>query len=206
MKIAILGAGNIGGTLGRKWAAAGHEVVFGVRDPDSAKARAALEAAGSKARAADLAEGAAFGEVILFSIPSSTMPGTVQALSTALDGKVLIDATNNFGGPVINSLAHLQAAAPSARLFRAFNSLGWELFADPMLEGQQVDMFYCGPEGEARRQVEALIADVGLRPLWVGDNDRVALVDNLGALWVNQVMRRGWPRRMAFKALGVGAG
>jgi predicted dinucleotide-binding enzyme len=121
------------------------------------------------------------------------MEETARELSTALDSKVLIDATNNFGSPVINSLAHLRAAAPSASLFRAFNSLGWELFADPQLDGQQVDLFYCGPDGDARRQVEGLIAEIGLRPLWVGDNDRVHLVDNIGALWVQMVRQRGWP-------------
>ena len=56
MKIAILGAGNIGGTLGAKWAAAGHAVVFGVRDPDTPKARVALETAGQGARLDSLAE------------------------------------------------------------------------------------------------------------------------------------------------------
>ena len=204
MKIAILGAGNIGGTLGKKWSAAGHAVVFGARDPGSAKARAALESAGPGARAASLAEAAASGEVVLFSIPSGAMAETAQALGAALDNKILIDATNNFAGPVINNLAALQAAAPGAQLYRAFNSLGWELFADPKLEGLQVDMFYSGPDGESRRQVEALIAEIGLRPLWVGGNDQVTLVDNLGALWVNLVFRRGWPRRTALKALGSG--
>jgi hypothetical protein len=201
MQIAILGAGNIGGTLGRKWAAAGHAVVFGVRDPASARARAALESAGPGARLASLAEAAAFGEVVLFAIPSRAMADTVRTLSGRLDGKILVDATNNFAGPVINSLDALRAAAPGALLFRAFNSLGWELFAEPRVDGQQVDMFYCGPDGEARRQVEALIAGIGLRPRWVGDTDQAALVDNLGALWV-QLVRRGWPRRTALKALG----
>lgn len=203
MKIAILGAGNIGGTLGRKWSAAGHEVVFGVRNPGSAKARAALESVGLSARAASLAEAAAFGEVVLFSIPSGTVAETARTLGPVLDGKILIDASNNFAGPVINNLAALQAAAPRAHLFRAFNSLGWELFADPILDGQQVDMFYSGLDGESRWQVETLIAEVGLRPLWVGGNDRVTLVDNLGALWVNQIFRHGWPRRTALKALGA---
>jgi 8-hydroxy-5-deazaflavin:NADPH oxidoreductase len=202
MQIAILGAGNIGGTLGAKWAGAGHEVVFGARDPGSDKARAALEAAGRGVRIGSLSEAAAFGEVVLFSIPSRVMEQTTQTLTDRLDEKILIDATNNFGAPVINSLAHLRAAAPTASLFRAFNSLGWELFADPQLDGQQVDLFYSGPEGEARHQVEALITEIGLRPIWVGDNDQAHLVDNLGALWVNQVFRHGWPRRWAFKALG----
>ena len=202
MQIAILGAGNIGGTLGGKWAATGHEVVFGARDPGSPKARAALQAAGERVRVASLADAAAFGQVVLFSIPSGAMVETTRALASKLDGKILIDASNNFGGRVINSLASLKAAAPSASLFRAFNSLGWELFSEPQLDGQQVDLFYSGPDGEHRRKVEALISDVGLRPLWVGGNDQAHLVDNLGALWVNQVFRHGWPRRSAFKALG----
>jgi predicted dinucleotide-binding enzyme len=74
------------------------------------------------------------------------------------------------------------------------------VFANPVIGGQQVDMFYSGPEGAAREQVHKLIAEIGVNPVWVGDNDRIQLVDNMGALWVNMVFQRGWKRRSAFKS------
>jgi hypothetical protein len=205
MKIGILGAGNIGSTLGSKWLAAGHTVIFGVRgglDHPSLKAQAALQAAGvTHPQFALPAQAAAQSEVILFSVPWAAAAQLSQESAPALAGKILIDATNNFGGPVINNLAALQAAAPSAAIYRAFNSLGWEVFAHPEIGGQVVDHFYTGPDGASRPVVEALIRQVGLRPVWVGDNDRIQVVDALGALWVTLAFRQGLGRRIAFKLL-----
>ena len=62
-------------------------------------------------------------------------------------------------------------------------------------------MFYSGPDGDSRSQIHELIEQIGLNLIWVGDNDRIHLVDNMSALWVNMVWQRGWKRRSAFKAL-----
>lgn len=200
MKIAILGAGNIGGTLGKKWHDAGHEVVFGVRDPDSPKTKAALVQA-QDVKALDIKSAIEFGEVILFSIPWKTVPEVAKEYAAVLNGKTVIDATNNFAGPIINNLAVLSEAVPDSKIYRAFNSLGWEIFAQPIINGTQADMFYSGTDGEMREQIQTLIQEVGVNPIWVGDNDRIQLVDNLGALWVHMIWQRGWNRRMAFKAI-----
>jgi 8-hydroxy-5-deazaflavin:NADPH oxidoreductase len=200
MKIAILGAGNIGGTLGKKWLANGHEVVFGVRDANSPKTLQALESA-KGAAVTSLSEAIDGAEVILFSTPWATVPEIASANTNKLDGKIILDATNNFAGPVINNLSALEKAAPNGKIYRAFNSLGWELFANPTVGSEQVDMFYSGPDGETRPVVEKLIAEIGLRPVWVGGNDRIVLVDNLGALWVDMVFQQGWKRHTALKVV-----
>ena len=201
MKIAILGAGNIGGTLGQKWAAAGREVVFGVRDPNSAKAQG-LRASYPPAALKSVAEAVAFGDVALFSTPHAAVAEIVQAHAAALTGKIIIDATNNFGAAVVNHVQTILDAAPSALVFRAFNSLGWEHFANPRLDGAQIDHFYCGPDGQARAAVEQLIAAIGVRPVWVGGHEMLSVVDALGALWVTLAFRRGWGRGIALKLLG----
>jgi 8-hydroxy-5-deazaflavin:NADPH oxidoreductase len=201
MKIAILGAGNIGGTLGRKWLAAGHEVIFGVRDSHSAKTSAALEKAGGKIRAVDMAEALRFGQVVLVSIPYGAVPELLAIYAAEMANKTILDATNNFAGPVINNLERIRGKVPSAVLYRAFNSLGWELFAEPQVGGQQADMFYSGPDGPQRTLVDGLIAEIGVRPIWVGDNDQAAIVDDLGALWVTLVRQRGRSRRIALKLI-----
>ena len=200
MKIAILGAGNIGGTLGKKWLASGREVVFGVRDANSPKTLQALEAA-KGAVVTSIAEAITVAEIILFSTPWATVPEIASANAKGLNGKIILDATNNFAGPVINNLSALEKAAPSAKIYRAFNSLGWELFANPMVGSERVDMFYSGPDGETKSMVEKLINEVGVRPVWVGDNTQITLVDNLGALWVNLVFHQGWKRHTALKII-----
>jgi predicted dinucleotide-binding enzyme len=201
MKIAILGAGNIGGTLGKKWAAARHEVIFGVRDVNSPKLRALLAEINTGAAAAPVAEAAASAEVILLSIPHAAVAETVQTAAAALDGKIILDATNKFGAPVVNNIAAIRAAAPNAKIYRAFNSLGWEIFARPQFGETAADHFYCGPDDEARRLVEGLISEVGVRPVYVGGLESAPIVDALGSLWVTLAFQRGMGRHSAFKLL-----
>ena len=203
MRIAIIGAGNIGGTLGAKWAAAGHSVVFGVRDPESPKARASLSAAGSGAAATSIAEALTSAEVVLLSLPGAAVAAFAGEHGAALSGKLVIDATNQFGQPVMNGIATIQAAAPGAQVVRAFNSLGWENFAEPTIDGVQVDLLYCAPAGEAQAVAERLIADVGLRPVRVGDLAQAPLVDSIGALWGALVFGQGHSRHLAFKVLAA---
>jgi predicted dinucleotide-binding enzyme len=201
MKIAVLGAGNIGGTLGRKWAVAGHEVMFGARNSSSPKTQAALQSAGENAKVMDMREAISTAEVVLFSVPWGAVPEIAAAHSAELADKIILDATNNFAGPVINRIDILQKTAPSAQVYRAFNSLGWELFANPEIHGTQVDHFFTGPDGAARQKVEQLIAEVGVRPIWIGDNRLVNLVDALGSLWVNLGRQPGLSRHIALKLL-----
>ena len=204
MRIAVLGTGNIGGTLGAKWAAAGHRVVFGARDPGSPKTRAALGTAGAGAQVDTPAGAVAGAEVVVFAIPGAAMAETVGALGAGLNGKIVIDTTNQFGQPTINAIAAIAAAAPQATIVRAFNSLGWENFAEPVADGVQVDLLYCGPDGAAREVAERLIADIGLRPVRVGDLAQAPLVDNVGALWVALVFGQKLGRRLSFKVLAPG--
>jgi predicted dinucleotide-binding enzyme len=118
-----------------------------------------------------------------------------------LDGKTIVDATNNVGQAVMNSLALLGEYVPKAHCYRAFNNLGWENFADPVFGGVPADLFYCGPAGEARDTVAALIAAVGLRPIYVGDLDQAPVVDNLTRLWFALALEQGYGRHLAFKLL-----
>ncbi len=129
---------------------------------------------------------------MLFVIPGAAMAETVAALGADLDGKVVIDATNNIGGETMHSAATIARAASRAPYFRAFNTLGWKLFDEPTVGGIQVDLFYCGPEGEPKATVEKLIADVGLRAVSVGRLEEVNVVDGLLGVWFTLAVNSGW--------------
>src|SRR5262245_62036873 len=94
MKIGILGAGNMGGTLGRLWAELGHDVMFGLRDEASVKAQRMFEAIGAAAQAGTLDDAAAFGEVVLAAVPWEATQEVIESVAGRLAGKVLIDCTN----------------------------------------------------------------------------------------------------------------
>jgi predicted dinucleotide-binding enzyme len=200
-KIGILGAGRVGGALGKAWAAAGHQVTFGVRDPNKGRVRDVIDSTADGASAADIPAAVASSDVILIAIPATAVPETAAALGTALEGKIVIDATNRFGEPVVNSVDTILAHAPRARVFRAFNSIGAENMERPTFGDVRADMFYCGEEGDAQEIVRDLIADLGFGQVYVGGLDQVGLVDNLGSLWVTLVFQQGRSRRMAFKLL-----
>ncbi len=201
MDIAVLGAGKIGGTLGKKWAAAGHTIRFGVRDPHKASLQELTGELAGRAAAATIADAIAFGEVVLFAIPGARMDETIAAHAAALDGKIVIDAANKIGSAVVNSLPVFTSQTPNAQVYRAFNALGWENFAEPLFNGVPADLFYTGPEGLARQKIERLISDVGLRPMYLGGPEQTGLVDDLLKLWFTLAVGRKYGRRIAFKLL-----
>ena len=201
MKIGILGAGNIGGTLGTKWTRAGHSVQFGVRDSNKSEVQKLVKALGAKASASNIAHAIDFGEVVVFAIPGTSMDETITANAKALDGKIVVDTANKITAPVMNSLATFKARAPQAMVFRAFNTLGWENIENPMYGNIPADMFYCGPDGEPRHQVEDLIKDSGLRPIYLGGPEQAGLVDAVLSLWFTLAVKQKMGRNFAFKVL-----
>ena len=104
-------------------------------------------------------------EVVLLAVPGGAVAEVVAAHSAALAGKVVIDAVNRIGEPVVNSHEAIMAAAPQCRYVRAFNTLGWENFADPP---PGAAMFFAADPG-ARPAAEELITAVGLQPVFAGD-------------------------------------
>jgi predicted dinucleotide-binding enzyme len=196
MNIGIIGAGNIGGTLGRRWAAAGHNIQFGVRNTSDSKFDA-LRAIGAVSEVGKATE---FGEVVLLALPGAAAVEFVSGHAQILAGRVVIDATNNVRGAEMNVLGLLAEKAPDASLVRAFSTLGWENFANPSIGGEQIDLFFCG-DPAARSTAEQLIVDVGLRPVYVGNIDTAAALDGMTRLWFALVFGQGYGRRVAFKLL-----
>ncbi|GCE30477.1 hypothetical protein KDA_59610 [Dictyobacter alpinus] len=204
LTIAVLGAGNIGGTLGKKWVVAGHKVHFGVNDPNGKNAQTLRADAEIGGRAAiGTTEEALEGEpdVVLIALPGSVVESVARDYATRLDGRIIIDAANRMGEDSMHNLEHFQRHAPKAHVYRAFNSLGWENFAAPNFAGIQADLFYCGPQDAAQASVEQLIADVGLNPVYLGGNEQMGLLDSIASLWFTLALAQKKGRHLAFKVL-----
>src|SRR3954471_14603093 len=154
-RIAVIGGGNIGATIGEAWRRAGHDVAFASRSPQPPRTVAIADAMGA-------------AEVVLLAVPGGAVPDLLAEHGAALDGRVVIDATNDVGNERLHHAEAYAEHAPGARFARAFNTLGYELFAEPSIGGAVADLFWCGPEDAG---VESLIADVGLRPGRLGDID-----------------------------------
>ncbi|UCC53486.1 MAG: NAD(P)-binding domain-containing protein [Anaerolineaceae bacterium] len=201
MRIGIIGTGNVGASLGRAWAAAGHEVVFGARDTAAAKVADLLQSMPGKATAEAVAEAIRVSEVLLLALPGVAVGELVRDYRGDLDGKIIVDATNSTGQPEMHNMTLLEGTLPKAEVFRAFNTLGWENFAQPMFGEERADLFYCGAAGDARDSMDELISDVGLRPIYVGGTEMAPLLDNLTRLWFTLVFAEGYGRHTAFRLL-----
>ena len=153
----MIGKGNIGGSLGSKWTAAGHDVVYGARDTSGeGPGGAPIQSIGAAIEQAD---------VVALAVPGKVVGDVVAEHGAALAGKTVVDAVNRIGAPEFDSRAIIAQAAPQARYVRAFNSLGWENFANPM---PGTDLFFAA-DPDARATAEELIRAVGLEPAYVGD-------------------------------------
>lgn len=207
MKIAVIGAGNVGGTLGRRWSEAGHEVVFGMRDPAGDKAARLLSRCGPAASAATPAAAAAAAPVVVLAVWWRDVEQVVGALGD-LAGKIVIDCTNpldenlqlvhghsNSGAEMIAELA------PGARVVKAFNTVGWETMNDPEYGGRPATLFFCGGDDTAADIVRGLIAELGLAPCHVGPLASARYLEPLAALWISEFRLRRPGSDFAFRLI-----
>jgi predicted dinucleotide-binding enzyme len=190
MQVGIIGTGFIASTLGRPLSQAGHQVVYGSRHPESE------DTPEDGARVSSIADALSGAEVAILAIPGSAVADLAAQHGDALAGTLVIDATNQMGADVTNARASLP---PTVRYARAFNTLGGENMANPMFEGELADMFFSAPVVD-RGTVETIIEGVGLRPIFVGE-DQEAIIDCLFQLWVALAVKQGRGRRLALRLL-----
>jgi NADPH-dependent F420 reductase len=208
MKIGILGSGNVGGTLGARWAGLGHEVIFSSREPGSAQMQELLARAGKSARAAGTADAAAAAEVVVVATP---WPATKAVLSSAgnLSGKIVIDATN----PLLEDLSGLElgttasaaetiaAWAPGARVVKAFNTVGYPVMASPVVGGESVVLFYCGDDADAKKVTAQLATELGFNAVDAGPLTQARLLEPFALLWISLAIKQGFGFHWGFKVL-----
>jgi predicted dinucleotide-binding enzyme len=208
MRIGILGAGNVGGTLGRGWAVRGHDVFFGVRRPQDAQTQDLVRAIGSKARVGTVAEAASFAEVVVLATPWQATEGAIREAGD-LNGKSVIDCTNpltpDFSGLTIghttSGLEQVARWARGAKVFKAFNQTGFANMADPVLEGRRAVMFVCGDDEAGKPVVLQLVRELGFEAIDAGGSTTARLLEPFGMLWIHLALTRGLGRDWAFGVL-----
>lgn len=199
MKIGIIGAGNVGSGLGKVWARLGHEVVYGVRDPQRDKLKVVLDES-PHARAVSIREAAAFGEVVALATPWAAAEDAIKAAGD-LSGKVLIDCTNPVGFKLTTSAAEMVAGwAHGAKVVKAFNTIGANNYSDLQFSGLRADTYICGDDAEAKKVVGQLAEQMGFDVVDAGPLSNAHLLEELTMLWVT-LARGGYGREIAFKLL-----
>jgi predicted dinucleotide-binding enzyme len=196
MRIAIIGAGQVGTTLGAALRSKGHTVVYGSRDPASHTER-------NVRSVADALVGA---ELVILATPWTAIEALVVQHADGLAGKIVIDATN----PIHPSLARLaiasnssgvellQSQARQAKFFKAFNSTGVNVMAQPRFAEGKAAMFVAGPDGVDKDTVLRIVADVGFEPVDAGELKATRELEHLAMLWIQLALTKGYGRDFAF--------
>jgi 8-hydroxy-5-deazaflavin:NADPH oxidoreductase len=174
LKIGVIGSGRIGGTVGELWAKAGHDVMFSSLDLESDKKLAARIGA----RAGTPAEAAAFGEVLLISVPYKALPQLGRDLASSIKGKVVLDTANPYpqrDGEMAVAVREKGTGVaspeflPGARLVRAFNSVGFlQLQSEAHRAGDKVAIPLAADDPAALKVAIRLVSDAGFEPVVVG--------------------------------------
>lgn len=185
LKIGIIGAGKIGGTLGELWARAGHEVLLSSRHPEQLAALA--KRLGPKVRAGTPREAAAFGEVILISVPYGALPQVGRDYAAEIKGKIVLETGNPYpsrDGDMANA-ARIKGTGvasaeflPGVRLVRAFNSLPYyELRSEAHRNGEPAAIPLAADDDAALELAMRLVEDAGFEPVVVGPLSRAREFD-----------------------------
>jgi predicted dinucleotide-binding enzyme len=204
MFIAIIGSGHIGAGLGKPWAAHGHRVVFGARDPADPELAALCASLGTTA--ASVSAAAKDAEVVVLAMPYGALEAVLAEMGDVA-GKIVIDATNAVErgmklkyGHTTSSAEELQKRIPSARVFRSFNAQGAENLARPVYDGVAATNFFCGDDPEAKRVVRELVEAVGFDAIDAGPLESARLLEPLMLLWMKSSQALG-SRDIAFRVL-----
>ena len=199
MRIAVIGAGNVGQAVGKAWAAKGHAVRYGVRNAGDAKyAGLATASVADAAREAD---------AILLATP---WPATEAAIRAAGDlaGKLVLDSTNPLQmGPDGISLAvgfttlggeMVAGWAKGAAVFKTLNQSGFGNLGDTSRYPQRPVMFYAGDDQQRRGDVATLLGDLGFEAVDAGPLKSARLLEPHAMLWIDLAMKRGQGRNFAY--------
>lgn len=184
-KIGIIGTGRIGGTLAAYWVKAGHEVLVSSRHPQELQALVAR--LGPRAHAGTPREAAAFGTVILVSVPYGAMPQLGADLRAELAGKVILDTSNPVerrDGPMALDAQRKGAGIATAeylhdkRIVRAFNCIPAATLAnDGDRKPERIAIPIGGDDPRALRIAEQLVREAGFDPVVVGSLARTREFD-----------------------------
>jgi predicted dinucleotide-binding enzyme len=205
MRIGIVGSGNVGATLGRRFAEAGHAVAFGTRRPESEEMRDLARIPG--ARVTSQLDAAQSSEAVLLATPWQATATILSGLGN-LAGKIVLDCTN----PLLANLEGLElgtttsageqvaAWAPGARVVKIFNTIGYNIMANPAFPGGPATAFYCGDDAAAKSSARDLAASIGFDPLDAGPLRQARVLEPLALLWISLAFG-GQGREIAFRLM-----
>jgi len=210
LNIAILGAGDVGGTLGRRFASAGHMVHFGVPNPKEEKYQKLVSEIGLGATVGTVADAASKTDTIVLATPWNKTEDAIKEAGD-LTGKTIIDATNPLKydqsglslsmGYTTSGAEQVAEWAKGANVVKTFNQTGFENMANPEYPNGKNVMFVCGDDANSRETARKLTAEIGFDAIDAGSLQIARLLEPLAMLWIHLNMTTDLKRGFAFGVL-----
>ncbi|ULQ54298.1 NADPH-dependent F420 reductase [Flavihumibacter fluvii] len=204
MKIAIIGSGNVGGALAKKWVKAGHMVLIGARFPLSEK-NIKLATEIGEDRFTTIENAVRQCEIILVSTPA---PSTVEVVKSLGDttGKIIVDAMNIVMGKGPQGYKHTTDAildnTQTKDVVKCFNTTGANNMQNPNYGSLALDLFVAGDSEKGKAAAIQLAKDAGFAECYhIGGNDKFELMEQFAWFWINLAMFQGQGREIGFKLL-----
>jgi hypothetical protein len=206
VRIAIIGAGNVGTALSEAAVAAGHTV--SVSATNSEKAAASAAGTGARAAASNL-DAVTGADIVVLAVPGSAAAAVADELASAVRGKVVVDATNplnaNFSDLDIEETAAaqtLQRHLPDVPVVKAFNTIFAGRLGNPVEQGFTLDAFYAGDDADAKKTVSEFVASLGFRPIDAGGLRMARALEEMAFLNISLNAGQGWPWQSGWALLG----
>ena len=210
MKIAIIGAGNVGRALSGSFVRTGNDVTLSSGHPDNARKVAAET--GARA-ASDNREAVRDADVVVLAVPYSALSGILDEIGDGLNGKIVVDSTNplrpDYQGLALEDTSaaeQVQARVKGARVVKAFNSALAARQADPTIEGVQVDGFVAGDDEVAKATVLDLVRSIGFNPVDAGPLEVARALEAMALLNIVLQLRNNGTWQTGWKLVGPLAG
>lgn len=203
MKIAVIGTGNVGGALAKRFADAGHSVFLGVRNTGDFKGKELLKE--SKNITAHLVHDAVVGaEVIIISVPAQFAGEAAKSLGD-VSGKIIIDTMNAvFLKPegFSNTADAILANCNTTDVVKCFNTTGFENLLNPVYHNEGIDMFTAGNSARGVAAATQLAKEIGFKNVYhFGGNDKFNLIEQMALCWINLAIMQKQGRDIAFKII-----
>jgi predicted dinucleotide-binding enzyme len=206
LKIGIIGTGDIGGALARHWARAGHQLLISSRHPE--KLRALAAELGPNVKVGTPREAAAFGEVVLVSVPYHATPQVGRDYAAELKDKVVLDTGNPYpsrdGEMAVRDRVRGTGVAskeylPNTKLVRAFNAINARPLADEAFRSpERIGIPLASDHADAMKVATQLVSDAGFDPVEVGGLSRARDFD-----FGSEVYVRSYGARKIREILGL---
>ncbi len=169
MKLAVIGSGNIGKSIGAWASKVGYDVIFSSKNVQHA--HEAARAAGNNSISGSIHDAVTKADMVLLAVPFGAVKEVLSDLGSLLNGKILIDVTNALSsdysslaiGFTTSAAEEIQKLAPGAKVVKAFNTVFAKVYSsqNPIIKGNKISVFCASDDKEAKTKVTDLIIKMG---------------------------------------------